>query len=99
MKTTNGFVYTLAGVVARNSTRQTCTSQSTMQAQFIALDLTREEANWLRNLLAGIPLWNKPVPEIPIHCDSQVVIAKAKSKTYNEKSRYLHLRHNRIKQL
>ena len=96
-KDTSGFIYTLAGnVVAWNSTRQTCISRSTMEAEFIALNLTREEADWFRNLLVNIPLWNKSVPVICIHYDSQVVIAKVKFKTYNRKPRHIHLR---IKQL
>jgi len=85
-KTISGFVYTLSeATVAWNSTRQTYFSWSIMEAEFIALDLSGEEVDWLRNLLADIPLWNKPVPAISIHCDSQAAIAKVKSKTYNGK--------------
>ena len=36
---------------------------------------------------------------MPIHCDSQVAIAKARSKTYNGKSRHECLSDNIIKQL
>jgi len=30
-----------------------------MEIEFIALDLTREETDWLNNLLADIPLLNQ----------------------------------------
>ena len=96
---TSGFVYTLVRVVvAWNSTKQTYIS-CTIKAEFIALDLTGEAADWFRNLLVDTFLWNKPVPTILIHCDSQVVIDKTISKTYNEKSKHIHMRYNRTQQL
>ena len=70
-----------------------------MEVKFIPLDLTGEEADWLKNLFADISLWNKPVSAISIHCNNQAAIAKDKSKTYNGKFRHICLSHNRIKQL
>ena len=55
-------------------------SRSIVEAKFIALDLTGEEADWLRNMLTHIPQWNKPVHSIPIHCDTQAVIARLNPK-------------------
>ena len=54
---------------------------------------------WPRNLLAGIPLWVRPVPFLSLHCDCQVAIARARNKTYNGNSRHICLRHNNVKQL
>ena len=34
-----------------------------------------------------------------IHCDNQVIIARAKNKIYNGKSRHIRLRHKIVKQL
>ena len=42
----------------------------------ISLAITSEEADWLRNLLSDIPLWEKPIPAVLIHCDSTATIAK-----------------------
>lgn len=36
---------------------------------------------------------------MPIHCDCQATIARAKSKIYNGKNRYTRMRHSIIKQL
>ncbi|XP_077231988.1 uncharacterized protein LOC143865549 [Tasmannia lanceolata] len=89
-KSTSGYVFTLGGgAVAWKSTKQTCRARSTMESEFIALDKAGEEAEWIRNLLADIPLWCKPIPAISIHCDSQATIARAKSRTYNGKSRHI----------
>ena len=49
-----------------------------MESEFIALDKAGEEAEWLRQFLKDIPLWQKPVPAICIHCDNQAAISRHK---------------------
>ena len=51
----------------------------------IALATASEEAEYLRNLLAEIPLWEKPIPAVLIHCDSTAAIAKVQNRYYNGK--------------
>ena len=70
-----------------------------MESEFIALDKTGEEAEWLRHFLEDIPMWPKPVPAICIHCDSQSAIARAQNNMYNGKSRHIRRRHNTVKHL
>jgi len=41
-----------------------------MESEFIVLDTTAAEAEWLRNFLEDIPMWGKPVPAIRVHRDS-----------------------------
>ena len=43
----------------------------------------------MRNLLADIPLWKRPVPFVSIHCDCQAAIDRAMNQTFNEKNRQL----------
>ena len=100
MKSTSGYVFTLGGgAVSWKSAKQTCITWSTMEAEFIALEKTSSKAEWLRNLLANIPLWTRPALSVSMRCDSQTTIAKAKSKIFNGKKRYIHLRHNIMWQL
>ena len=49
--------------------------------------------------LADLPLWMRLVPSMSLHCDCQAVIARARNKAYNGKSRHIRLRHNIVKQL
>ena len=73
MKSTSRYVFILDGsAFSWKSAKQTCITRSTM------------EAEWLRNLLANIPLWTRPASSVSMHCDSQAAIAKAKSKIFNE---------------
>jgi hypothetical protein len=99
-KSTSGYVFTLGGgAITWRSSKQTIIAKSTMESEFVALELTGSEAEWLRNFLANIPLGIKPTPSVSIHCDSQSAIAVAKNSSYNGKNRHVHLRHKVVKQL
>ncbi|KAA0063384.1 Retrovirus-related Pol polyprotein from transposon TNT 1-94 [Cucumis melo var. makuwa] len=74
------------------------TSGSTMESEFIALELAGQEAEWIKNLLGDVPLWGTFVP-VSIQCDSQAAICTAKNSVYNGKSRHIRLRHVVVKQL
>ena len=97
---TSGYVFTLGGgAISWKSSKQTCNARSTMGSKFVALEKAVTEAEWLRNLLADIPKWDKPLPSISLHCDSQVAIVCARNKIYNGKKRHIRLRHNIVRQL
>jgi hypothetical protein len=99
-KSTSGYVFTLGGgAITWRSSKQTIIARSTMESEFVALELTGSEAEWLRNFLANIPLGIKPTPSVSIHCDSQSAIAVAKNSSYNGKNRHVQLRHKVVKQL
>ncbi|XP_071905928.1 uncharacterized protein [Coffea arabica] len=99
-KSTSGYVFTLGGgSIAWKSARQTIIARSTMESEFVALELTGTEAEWLRNFLANIPSTKDLLPPMSIHCDCQAAIAIAKNKSYNCKSRHMKLRHDVVKQL
>ncbi|CAI9781897.1 unnamed protein product [Fraxinus pennsylvanica] len=70
-----------------------------MESEFIVLDKTSEEAEWLRNFLMDIPLWSKHLPAIYVHCDNQAAISKAQNSSCNGKSRHIRRRHNIVRQL
>ena len=99
-KSTSGYVFTLGGAaVSWKSSKQTLLARSTMESEFIALDKAAEEAEWLRNFLEDIPMWDKPVSALRIHCDSQAAIGRALSSLYNGKSRHIRRRHKTIRHL
>jgi len=66
-KSTSGYVFTLGGgAVAWRSAVQTIIARSTMESEFVALEMAGSEVEWLKNFLANIPLGMKPTP-INIH--------------------------------
>lgn len=97
---TSGYFFILdGGAISWKSSKQTCNARSTMESEFVALEKACTEPEWLRNLLADIPKWDKPLPSISLHCDSQVAIVCARNKIYNGKKRHIHLKHNIVWQL
>uniref|UniRef100_A0A803PHL8 Retrovirus-related Pol polyprotein from transposon TNT 1-94 n=1 Tax=Cannabis sativa TaxID=3483 RepID=A0A803PHL8_CANSA len=76
-KATNGYIFTIIGGAASwKFKRQTILAQSTMEPEIIALATASEEAGWLRSLLAEILLWERPISDVLIYCDSTTAIAK-----------------------
>ena len=68
-----------------------------MEVELIALPSTSEEANWLRDLFNEIPLWEKPIPSILIHCHSIAPIGRVRNCFYNGKSRPIRRKHNTVR--
>ena len=99
-KSTSGYLFTLGGGgMSWKSSKQTCIARSTMESEYIALDETGEEAEWLCHFLENIPIWPQPLPAICIHCDRQSIIGRAQSHIYNGKSRHIRRRQNTVRQL
>ncbi|GJT82433.1 zinc finger, CCHC-type containing protein [Tanacetum coccineum] len=84
---------------AQGSKKQSCLTDSTMTAKFVALASCYKEAEWLRDLLINIPVWPKPMSLISVHCDSQSTLSRAYNQVYNSKSRHIGLRHGQLNQL
>ena len=83
---TSGYVFTIVGgAISWKSSKQTCIAKYTMEYEFIVLELAGQEAEWLRSLLADIPLWGEPTPSVSMHCDSHVAIGVANNQVYNVK--------------
>ncbi|PHT93973.1 hypothetical protein T459_01855 [Capsicum annuum] len=57
-----------------------------MESEFIALDKSGEEAEWLRNFLEDIPYWPKPVApdnDTNYHMDFIARLANMKARNYS----------------
>ena len=58
-----------------------------MEVELIALSSASEEVGWLRDLSSEIPMLEKPISPVLIHCDSTATIGRVHNKYYNGKSR------------
>jgi len=49
-----------------------------MESKFVALKMASSEGEWLKNILANIPLGMKPTHFVSIHCDcqSEIIVTK-----------------------
>ncbi|KAL4032876.1 hypothetical protein IC575_005959 [Cucumis melo] len=62
VNSTSGYVFLLGGgAISWKSAKQTCIARSTMESEIIALELAGQEAEWIENLLGGVPLWGTSV--------------------------------------
>ena len=87
-KATSGYIFSIVrGAISWKSKKHTILAQSTMKSKMIALAIASEKVDWLRNLLSDIPLWEKPILAVLIHCDNTAVIAKVQNRYYNGKRR------------
>ncbi|KAD6453934.1 hypothetical protein E3N88_08640 [Mikania micrantha] len=100
VSSTSGYVFIMGGgAISWKSSKQTCIARSTMESEFIALELAGQEAEWLRGLLSDIPQWGRNPLPIPLHCDSKAAISVAKNDVYNGKKRHIRLRHSSVKHM
>ncbi|KAA0048396.1 ty1-copia retrotransposon protein [Cucumis melo var. makuwa] len=60
--THNPEVNSTSGAISWKSAKQTYIARFTMESKFIALELARHEAGWIKNLLGDVPLWGTSVP-------------------------------------
>ena len=75
IKATSGYIFTIGGAaVSWRSRKQTILTKSTMEAELVALESATTEAEWLKELLMDLPMVDKLVPAILLHCDNQSVI-------------------------
>ena len=95
---TTGYVFTIGGeAISWKSKKQHIIAKSIMEAELIALSSASEEAGWLRDLSSEIPMWEKPISSVLIHCDSIATIGIAHNKYYNGKSRYIRRKHSTVR--
>ena len=64
----------------------------------IALVTTSEETCWLRSFMLSIPLWERPIPVILIHCKSTAAIAKVHNRYYNNKRLQIRRKHSTVRE-
>ena len=68
-----------------------------MEAKLIALASASEKPNWLKDQLYEIPLWEKLISPILIHCDSIAAIGRVKNCYYNGKSKPIGRKHSTVR--
>uniref|UniRef100_A0A3Q7JAH2 MADS-box domain-containing protein n=1 Tax=Solanum lycopersicum TaxID=4081 RepID=A0A3Q7JAH2_SOLLC len=83
---TSGNVFTLGGgAIVWRSIKQTCVSDSTMEAEYVAA----KEAVWLRNFLkdlAVVPAIQKP---LTMFCDNSGAVANSKEPRSHKKAKHI----------
>jgi len=85
-----GYIFMFGGVVSWKFCKQTVIARSNMESEFIALDTTCLEAEWLKDLLPEFYIVPKPIFSISVHTDSRSTTETLKQENSNKKmNRYI----------
>lgn len=96
-KSTTGFIFLLfGGAIAWGSKRQSCTTLSTTEAEYVAACETTKEAVWLRYLLDQIGV----LPDGPsaILCDNQSAIRLVHNPEHHQRTKHIAIRYHFIRE-
>jgi len=96
-KSTTGFIFLLfGGAVAWGSKRQSCTTLSTTEAEYVAACETTKEAMWLRYLLKQIGML--PNGPFPLLCDNQSAIRIVRNPEHHQRTKHIAVRYHFIRE-
>lgn len=96
-RSTSGYVFTLAGgAVSWRSRLQTCITQSTTEAEYVAASEACKEAIWLGRLVIDLGIKG----ETPmLHCDSQSAIQLARNPVFHSKTKHVDVKYHFIREM
>ncbi|CAA7057312.1 unnamed protein product [Microthlaspi erraticum] len=96
-RSTTGYVFTLAGgPICWRSVLQYVVALSTMEAEYMALGDAAKEALWVQGLVTELGVEQGGVQ---LHCDSQDAIFLAKNQVYHSRTKHIHMRFHKIREL
>ncbi|KAL0285009.1 UNVERIFIED_CONTAM: Retrovirus-related Pol polyprotein from transposon RE2 [Sesamum calycinum] len=99
-KSQSGFVFKLnGGVVARKSSKQDTTTDSTMEAEYIADLEAAEETILMKNYIQELGLVPSIVELVVIFCDNNGAIAQAKEPRSHHQSKYILRRYHLLREM
>ncbi|MCO5595029.1 hypothetical protein L7F22_049066 [Adiantum nelumboides] len=94
---TSGYVFTMAGgAVSWRSRLQTCVTQSTTEAEYVAASEACKEAIWLGRLVTDLRIKEEP---LMLHCDSQSAIQLARNPVYHSKTKHVDVKYHFIREM
>ncbi|MCO5578860.1 hypothetical protein L7F22_032707 [Adiantum nelumboides] len=96
-RSTSGYVFTMAeGAVSWRSRLQTCVTQATTEAEYVAASEACKEAIWL-----GRPVTDLGIKEETpmLHCDTLSAIQLAHNPVYHSKTKHVDVKYHFIKEM
>ncbi|MCO5604212.1 hypothetical protein L7F22_058375 [Adiantum nelumboides] len=93
-KSTTGWIYTFAGfAISWRSILKDCTSNSIIEAEYIALSEACKEAIWLARLVKDLGLEQCLAV---LHCDSRSAISLVKNPVFHSRTKHIDVRNRRF---
>lgn len=97
MRSTTGYVFTLAGApISWRSFLQSVVAMSTIEAEYMAMGEAAKEALWVRGLIKELGVEQGGVQ---LHCVCQSALYLARNQVYHARTKHIEVRFHKIREL
>ncbi|KAL8115603.1 hypothetical protein AgCh_022198 [Apium graveolens] len=99
-KSMSGYVFTLnGGAISWKSSKQSTTTDSTAEAEYIAASEAAKEAVWMRKFVSELGVVPSVEEPIVLYCDNNTAIAQAKEPRSHKSSKHVLRRFHLIREI
>ena len=99
-KSTSGYVFTFGGgVISWQSVKQSSTTDSTMEVEYIAASEVAKEAVWLKNFLMDLEVVPFEQPAITLYCDNSGAVANSKEPRSHKRGKHIERKYHLIREI
>ncbi|XP_073019296.1 secreted RxLR effector protein 161-like [Primulina eburnea] len=99
-KSTSGSVFTLGGgAVVWRSTKQSCTADSTIEAEYVAACEAAKEAVWLKKFLLSLEVIPVASNVITLYCDNSGAVANAKEPRNHQRGKHIERKYHLVRDI
>ena len=100
LKSTSKYIFMLVGgAVSWKSVKQTLTTSSTMQAEFISYYRTATQAVWLKNFMIGLQFLYPNTKPLTIYCDNMATVFFTRNNKSFNRSKHFELKYLTVRDL
>ena len=97
-KSTLGYLFTLAeGAISWKSTKQSVTTSSTMQAEFVACYEATGQAVWLKNFIPGLRVIDSISEPLTLFCDNQPAVIYSSNNKSSGAAKHIDIKYHVVK--
>ena len=99
-KSTLGSVFTLnGGAIVWRSVKQSCVSDSTMEAEYVAASEAVKEVVWLRNFLRDLEVIPNLEQPMIIYCDNSSAVTNSKEPRSHQREKHIERKFHLIRDI
>ena len=98
-KSTSDYIFKLAdGALSWRSAKQTLTSTSTMEAEFVSCFETSSHGVWLKSFIYGLRIVDSISRPLKLYCDNSTTVFMAKNNNSGSRSKHIDFKYLAIRE-
>ncbi|XP_055811856.1 secreted RxLR effector protein 161-like [Solanum dulcamara] len=99
-KSTSDYAFLLnSGAISWKSKKQTCTTLSIMESEFVACASAVQEAVWLKRLFEHLNIAKNSKGPLILNCDGHVAISYTNDPKYHSKTKRIDIKYNFVRDI